>query len=464
MSGEGEHTIRSALGTLCICLLFFQIAFAQNDKQAALRQRVRALEALSHQQSNEARRDFAETHLTESLRTSLDEKELFSMLHTVGRASAGAGEVMVRPDSNAVRLSFRGAQNIDVIFALEQQEPFRIETLSVQTEVDVFDTIDGVSVAPITWENLRERLREEESAGFSGTIMVVRDGRVILHQGYGMANGKEELPNTTEIIFGIGSTAIDFTRAAILKLFDEGQLKLSDPITRFLSNVPPDKTSMTIRHLMNGQSGLPNFHHDPAKDEDYDLTWIDREEAVRRILDAPLLFAPGEDQAHSHSAFVLLAAVIEFVSGKAYAEFLHQNFFEPIGMRHTGFYGLGSGFSAEQMAVGYGPSRVGEVNIPLNWGPTSWLVMGSGGMVSNPGDMYRWVKAIHTGELLSEEALELYGRGNVYAGGSDRGFLFVYVDDPENTALISSNTHTRSGDLPGAVAQELVGLVTHRND
>jgi len=432
-----------------------------NEKRdAALRQRIRSLESLSQANDEKVLLVFAETNLTRLLRDSIDRERLFSMLRTIGRASAGAGEITVSPDSNGVHLIFRGSKNIDVLFVLEENEPFQISALFVDTNIDESDKTGALSIAPITWVNLRERLQEEEKAGFLGTVLVVRNGQIMLHEGFGMANAEQGIPNTTETIFDIGSTPIDFTRAAILKLQDEEILNLSDPISCFFSDIPPDKTSITVEHLMTGQSGLPNFHHIPEQDEDYDLTWIDRDEAVQRICNVPLLFSPGEDQSHSHSAFVLLAAVIEVVSGQSYADFLHQHFFEPIGMQHTACYGSNSGFGSDQMSVGYGTSKVGDVNIPLNWGSTSWLVMGSGGMVSNPGDMYRWVKAIHSGDLLSEEALDMYGCGNVYMGDSDRGFLFVYVDDPDNTVFVSSNSHTRSGDLSSAITHALVQLVT----
>src|SRR6185436_16953274 len=95
-----------------------------------------------------------------------------------------------------------------------------------------------------------------------------------------------------------------------------GKLSTSDPITKFLKNVPQDKSAMTIDHLMRGRSGLPNFHHITGVDQDADLTWIDRDTAVQRILGRELLFAPGQGQAHSHSAWVLLAAIVEVVSGE----------------------------------------------------------------------------------------------------------------------------------------------------
>ncbi|MBN2028904.1 beta-lactamase family protein [bacterium] len=426
---------------------------------AALRQRIRALESLSQVTDEGELLHFAGNHLTDSLRKSISPKALISMLLEIGRASAGSGEVTVSLDDHGVNLSFRGSENIDVHFTLEGKEPFRLNTLSVMTDINEFSESNGISLSPITWDNLHERLREEERAGFSGVILIVHEGQTILHEGYGFVNREQNIPNTTETTFCIGSTPIDFTRAAILKLQDDGKLHLSDPISMFFQNVPTDKVSITLEHLMTGHSGLPNFHHDPENDEDYDLTWIDREEAIRRILGIPLLFKPGEDQSHSHSAFVLLAAIIEIVSGESYPDYLKKHFFNPIGMQHTGFYGADSGLDPNKMAVGYGTSRVGKINIPYYWGPTSWLIMGSGGMVSNPEDMLRWVQTIHGRSLLSEQALEIYGKGSILAGGSDRGFLFIYIDDPENSLFLSSNAHTRQGDLPSSLALELIQLM-----
>lgn len=431
----------------------------EQQKMDTLRKRVRALETINHKWGRAPFESFVESHFTLTFRKSMDEEKLFSILRTIGHVSASAGGITVKPDSSGVLMSFRGPENLDVRFALENTSPYRICMLSIETTPDLARGSENISIPPIHWNSLRERLREAADSGFSGTVLVVRRGRKILHEAYGMANRKRGIPNTTQTIFGIGSTPIDFTRAAILWLMDQGKLALSDPITQYLSNVPEDKTSMTLKHLMTGKSGLPNFHHDPEEDENYDLSWINRNEAVQRILNASLLFPPGKGKSHSHSAFTLLAAIVEKVSGQSYQHFLQDHFFDPMKMNHTGFYGKTSGFEPDQMAVGYGTKKIGDPNIPLNWGPTSWLVMGSGGMVSNPGDMYRWVKNIHSGRYISKKALKIYGRGGVLSGGSDRGFLFVYVDNPRNAVFLSSNAHKHSGDLPSSLAKALAKLV-----
>ncbi len=291
----------------------------------------------------------------------------------------------------------------------------------------------------LTWDNVEQWLAHEADAGFAGAVLLVRNGQVVLNKGYGVANKEKNIANTPETIFAIGSTPIDFTKASILLLAEKGKLKLSDAITKYFPNVPEDKQSMTIEHLMTGQSGLQDFHGLPS-DENHDHSWIDRDEAIRRILGQKLRFAPGKGDEHSHSAFGLLAAIIEIVSEKSYAEFTRENLFKAAGMNDTGFFG--EPIDAKRLAIGYGRRTSGEINAPPYWGKTSWLVMGSGGQVSTTGDLHRWISALHGGKILSPESLKLYfrrGTDGILNGGDEFGFEIMYTMRPENFMVIVSN-------------------------
>mgnify|MGYP002083074138 CR=1 FL=1 len=293
---------------------------------------------------------------------------------------------------------------------------------------------------PITWDTLAERMRQEEGAGFSGCVLVVRDGKVVLNEGYGLANREKEIACTSETVFGIGSTPIDFTHVGILLLAEAGQVALDDPITKYFDDVPvpPDKRGITLAHLMNARSGLPDFHDLPG-DRDKDHCFIDRDAAVRRILAQALLFEPGKGEAHSHSAWGLLAAVIEVVSGQTYPEFTRANLFEPAGMKDTGFFG--EPIAEERMAIGYGPMTDGEINAPPFWGKTSWLVMGSGGQVSTTGDMLRWLQALRAGKILGEEMKRRYfgvAQGPL-VGGDMYGFFILYTQGEKSLVILISN-------------------------
>ena len=313
----------------------------------------------------------------------------------------------------------------------------------------------------VSLDSLAARMKWEADRGFAGVVLVARDGKVAFHQAYGLANREKNFAMRPDTIFGIGSTPIDFTKAGILLLAERGKLALSDPVARHLPGVPDDKKAMTLAHLMSGRSGLQDFHDVPG-DRDKDHSWIDRAEAVRRILGQKLLFEPGKGRRHSHSAFGLLAAVLEVVSGQSYQAFTREHLFEPAGMKDTGFFG--EKYAEGRMAVGYGMRKDGEVNAPPYWGKTSWLVMGSGGQVSTAEDMWRWTRAVKGGKLLSKASLEHYGAGDGLLDGGDMyGFEILYAGNPRSFMVVVSNAASRkTRPQLGRLGEDLAGLVVER--
>ena len=311
---------------------------------------------------------------------------------------------------------------------------------------------------PLAWDTLYESLDEFEEAGFAGSVLVLRGGVPILHRGYGFADESQGFRNHPHTVFAIGSVPIDFTKAAILRLVEQEQLTLDDPIEKFFADVPDDKRAITIGELMTGRSGLRNFHGDRDVDEDLDLSYIDRSEALRRIFASDLLFKPGSRYAHSHSAWGVLAAVIEIVSEKSYGKFLNDEFFERAGMKRTGLYPLAKQIDPSDIAVGPG-TTFGRPNAPQHWGETSWLVMGSGGMISTTGDLYRWLRAMHAGELLSPSSLERFWVGAVLAGGNDRGFGCSYTEGPDTLAIICTNSESGMDSLAAQVQEAVMMLI-----
>lgn len=421
--------------------------------------RGQALEAVIQTRGDEALRRFADAHLAPEYRATFAAGELEELLRRIRTACADFGGVLAEPaGEDAARLTFlteRGESS--VLFRLQPEPPHLITELTLAAGGP--GRAPGPAVAPFTWETLETDLAAAQGAGFSGAVLVVRDGEIVLQHGYGAADREHGRPITTETIFAIGSVPIDFTKAAILKLAEGGKLCLDDPLPRHLPGVPPDKQAITIEQLMTGRSGLPDFHHIAGVDADPDLTWIDRETAVRRILDRDLLFPPGADEAHSHSAWVLLAALVEIVSGQPYGAYLRQNFFEPAGMTRTGNHEDLYRYGDECFAIGYEGQPRGEINTPRHWGRTSWLVMGSGGMASTPGDLHRWLLAIREERTLSAASAARYWTGGVLAGGDDRGFFCLYTEGPDDLMILCSNAHSGRGDLASAVGRRLVELV-----
>ncbi len=386
---------------------------------------------------------FEREHFSAEYMKQTSHAERLELMKAIQRMAAAANEVRAQEDDAGVHLRL---DNREVLFTIERQAPFGIE--SIRLTAGSAGPRPAQS-APLTWDGLAARVKEAEAAGFSGQILARRDGHEVLRASYGLADQNAKRATTLDQVYCIGSTPIDFTVAAARLLIERGALSLDDVIGKYIRGVPQDKATMTIGMILRLQSGLPNFLH-AAQDADPDLTYIDRETALRRIMAMPLLFAPGAGQEHSHAAFGLLAAIIEIASGKPYPEFVRTEILTPLGMTRTGFYGETMGIPLDQFATGYGVESVGTPNIPPNWGPTSWLTMGSGGMFSTLDDLRRYYDGLASGALYADKQSKL--RPGVSVGGSDRGFFFVRVDDAKgNQILMMSNTES----LP--VVKALVG-------
>lgn len=233
--------------------------------------------------------------------------------------------------------------------------------------------------------------------GFSGAVLIAQEGEIILKKGYGLADDEEQRPFTAETPFVIGSISKQFTAAAILQLEMEGKLHTGDLISDYLPDVPPDKTNITIHHLLTHTSGLLQFHAQS------DFEPLARDEALALIFDSPLLFEPGEQYAYSDAGYVALSVVVEIVSGERFTTYLTEHLFEAAGLNHTAFYN-DARWQSDLIAKGYHNGR--DQGSPGEWPGPYWSLLGAGGVVSTVGDLYIWQQALEHGSILSPEMVE----------------------------------------------------------
>jgi len=258
--------------------------------------------------------------------------------------------------------------------------------------------------------------------GFSGALLVAKEGEIVLNKGYGEAIRSKKVPNTSGTVFSTGSITKQFTAAGIMKLEMMDKLQTQDPLSKYFEDIPEDKKGITLHHLLTHSSGVVN-----VVGRDYDRA--QRDETAGKILHTPLLFTPGKRFAYSNAGYSLLAAVIEKASGRKYEEFIDQHLFVPAGMEFTG-YRLPKW---EKKVVAHWYTGERDNGNPLEKPYPYWNLLGNGGILSTTMDMYRWHLALLGDRVLNAEAkkkmftpyLNEYGYGwDVIA--SERGLLIQH--------------------------------------
>jgi CubicO group peptidase (beta-lactamase class C family) len=278
-------------------------------------------------------------------------------------------------------------------------------------------------------------LETAASFGFSGAVLIAKNDSILLRQGYGWSDEERSIPITPETVFDIGSFVKAFTATAIMQLVERGKLRVTDTITKFFKDVPPDKQYITIHQLLTHSSGLVyDDFYDQISQRARDSI-KKRDSYIHRILRFPLGYEPGKGRSYSNTGFALLAAVIEIVSGLPYEKYIQENLFKPAGMHQTG-YSIPSNYES-RVAHGYndGPTDYGfpwttqwEGHIPL------WDLIGNGGMLSTLDDMYKWALAIGSNRIISDSTKrKMFAR----SGQGDQAYGWYWTENKTGLAYVS---------------------------
>ncbi len=258
---------------------------------------------------------------------------------------------------------------------------------------------------------------------FTGSILVVRDGRPIISKGYGMANYELSVPNLPQTVFRIGSITKQFTAMAVMMLQEQGKLNVSDPICKYLENCPASWQPIVIRHLLTNTSGILNYTELPGS-WDKDIESYPSAELVNSFRDTPLQFNPGERFAYSNSGFYLLGVIIEKASGKRYADFVRDNIFMPIGMKNSGYDD--SRTLVPNRASGYNWRGKSFINAHYQNMATPYS---AGGLYSTTEDLLLWDQALYTDKMVSLKSLdEMFSPFREVESAPDewKGYAYAY--------------------------------------
>ena len=284
------------------------------------------------------------------------------------------------------------------------------------------------------------------------SLAVVKDGKLLKAKGYGFANVELKVRATPETVYNIASIGKQFTATAIMLLVEEGKMGLDDKITNYLSGLPPAWSPVTVRQLLTHTSGIKDY---PALPDFPKLTRspVTTSDLVQMLAGYPLEFSPGEKWRYCNIGYHLLAAIIEKVSQRPYADFLKERIFAPLGMDSTHPYDWQSIIANRASPYSW---RNGALH-NADYLDYSWA-FGAGAQASTVLDLVKWDAALSTDKILPKKRWEEmwtavrlndgssfpYGFGwhvqtapddpgrVIWHGGGDPGFLsvvFHWIDD-----------------------------------
>lgn len=241
-------------------------------------------------------------------------------------------------------------------------------TINAQQNIDFEQKVDSLL------------LNYHNAGHFNGNILISEKGNIVYHKSYGLSNFADSTLLDTNAIFNIASISKIFSSAAIIVLEKQGRLSLEDRITKYITELPEMYNQVTIRHLLTHTAGIP-------ADKRGWQARIDTENAdVLEFLkqQTKLDFKPGNRYKYSNYGFILLAIIVEKVSGNKFDDFVEQNLFIPANMNNSFIRAKNLKSKTEKIVCSY-----------INNNQADWplYTYGAGGVYSTTYDLYLWDKA-----------------------------------------------------------------------
>jgi len=233
-----------------------------------------------------------------------------------------------------------------------------------------------------------------DQQGPGGVFMVAQKGKVLYQKAFGKANIELGVDLAPENVFQLGSMTKQFTAISVLLLEQQGKLKVSDSISKYIPDYPAGN-KITIHHLLTHTSGIKDFTKMKS------LVSIAQREMTPKMMvdffkDEPVDFAPGERFEYNNSGYVLLGYLIELISGERYADFVQHHIFDQLGMSHS--YYASDRQIIKNRAYGYQKKENAYVNkTAINFS----VPFASGALMSTLADLLKWQNALSQNKLLN---------------------------------------------------------------
>jgi len=281
---------------------------------------------------------------------------------------------------------------------------------------------------------INAQLRSQRIPGLA--LAVIKDGEVVKAAGYGVADRTSGAAVTTETVFKIGSISKPILATAVMRLVQEGRIRLDAPVRTYLQDAPSTWDSITVRHLLSHTAGLVRDadDFDPLKPQP--TSGQIRASAYRQSIRSK----PGERMSYSNMGFAVVAELIGAVAGCPYEEYVEEHLLKPAGMTATHLY---TRTDAPQRARGYSDND--KLLAAVDW----VAVPASGSYQSTVRDLAALDRALSSDTILTEDTRRLMWSPVVLSDGTAAQAGLGWGLGP----FAGRRRISHSGGLPGFVSQ-----------
>ncbi|HSK12364.1 MAG TPA: serine hydrolase domain-containing protein [Phnomibacter sp.] len=297
-------------------------------------------------------------------------------------------------------------------------------------------------------QELKDAFDKAKHSGFSGVVLVAEKGRPVVFECTGYRNFETGIELKRADIFELASISKQFTAMIIMMLQEKGELNYDDTISKFVKVPYP---GITIRHLLNHTSGLPDYQ--AIMDKYWDKSKVAGNVDIIEYLNKyvpPALFTPGQKYNYSNTGYVLLASIAEVASGKDFIELCRNWIFKPLKMKDTDIRTLEEKAKVGKFAAGHLKDSTGayvNANRFHSSDYTVWLGnrKGPGRISSTATDLLKWDNALYTEKLVNKATLQQAFSPARLNDGSFSYYGFGWdVGEDEHGPFVMHN-----GDNPG---------------
>jgi CubicO group peptidase (beta-lactamase class C family) len=279
-----------------------------------------------------------------------------------------------------------------------------------------------------------------ESKAPSAAFAVIRGKDTLAYGAHGVADMAGARSATPANIYEIGSITKQFTSAAIMKLVEQGKVKLDDDMSKYIPQFPLQGKKVSIRQLLNHTSGI----HSYTSSEAWQKTWDDKlspDAIINFVAKDTFDFAPGAGYRYNNTGYVMLGMVIEKVTGQKYADYLTAQFFKPLGLTHTSY--CPSRTTDATFAKGYSKNASGVA------APAKFLDLShpfsAGALCSTVGDLVKWQRALTSGKVVSPASFKMMITPDTLTTGRRINYGFGLVPG----MVAGHQTVSHGGGIPG---------------